>query len=236
MTTHISSGAAAARESARAGDGKFGVQPVSETVGVDLTESAPVPSLTATVQPQEWDGDDAIDSGPEVAFEVGDILAEMGEEERSRYADEIGRPGRDLDELYFEAVRRGRVPDGYGPFYVSVDEDDFDDWDAQRTATHLGVEDFDEVVDFLFENEPDDTGANAAIDDELVEPHVLLHHLTRGDRVGSYKSDGDEYLVTTLVPGSGSVPEVEKAQVVSEAGATAAFNNEIDEFERKQRR
>lgn len=162
MTSRISASAAAARESARAGDGKFGVQPVSETVGVDLTESVPVPSLTATGQPHEWD--------------------------------------------------------------------------AQRTATHLGVEDFDEVVDFVFENEPDDTGANAAIDDELVEPHVLLHHLTRGDRVGSYKSDGDEYLVTTLVPGSGSVPEVEKAQVVSEAGATAAFNNEIDEFERKQRR
>lgn len=71
--------------------------------------------VMVTVQPQYWDARDyARDAGPSVEFDIAGILQEMDEGDLQALVD----GSDDGDNLYFEAVRRGLVEDGFGPFYV----------------------------------------------------------------------------------------------------------------------
>lgn len=226
----ITPGAAQARDAARNIDGKFGVQAKAEDPAVKLEGPAtPTPSLTATVQPQAWQRDEAVDAGDPIDFEVGDIIAEeTNPSHRHRLMEEIRAGGHDLDELYFEAVRRGRVPEGFGPFNVSVDTDDFDEWEAVRGAVRVPDADLGAITDYINSVDPDDGGATRAIDDELVRDHVLLHYLEAGTKVGDTTYDDGVYMVTTR----DSEGYATEAVLVNEHGVDQFFFDAIDASDR----
>ena len=84
----------------------------------------------AVVQPQYWRGDYAMDAGHPETFDASASLRDLDEDERANLIEEsrYGTLAEMGDNLYFEAVARDQVADGYGPFYVSVDEDDLKEW------------------------------------------------------------------------------------------------------------
>lgn len=92
------------------------------------THSAPVdgvvagaPRIFATIQPQYWGGrdqDEALDAGPSIHVDITDIYLRKTAAEREALTDNSDEG----DNLYFELVEAGLAPEGFGPFYVQLEQ------------------------------------------------------------------------------------------------------------------
>lgn len=86
--------------------------------------------LAATVQPQVWIDDHAINSGSSIEFDAEAAMLGLPAERFRSYASEILDGGFDLDDLALDAgvidewLNKGMD----NTFQVSVDEDDFREW------------------------------------------------------------------------------------------------------------
>lgn len=86
-----------------------------------------------TVQPQAWVNDYAVDAGPAEDFDVAPVLHTMDQEQRERFLESVETGDTD-DDVYLEAAADGRVSDGYGPFYITGDADDLQEWIQDNPA------------------------------------------------------------------------------------------------------
>lgn len=86
----------------------------------------------ATIQPQAWVNDYAVDAGPAGEFDISKTLAAMDANQRLKFLREVSGPGADLDWVYDEAVANGTANPGHGPYYVSADPDALKSWFASH--------------------------------------------------------------------------------------------------------
>jgi hypothetical protein len=94
------------------------------------------PRLPATVQPQIWVNNNAVDSGGSIAFDAHDAMLGARAANFSRMAEEILRGiGHDYDDLALDAGVIDVAGSEHGTFYVTVDEHDFREWLAALDIT-----------------------------------------------------------------------------------------------------
>lgn len=165
MPSTKTTAAAAAREDARRDDGRFGEQERREAHSVALDQAhadeddrahvgRPEPSsedlndarwkgqpFIVAVQPQHWRDDDAVDCGPEVTWDAAPYLATLGADDRldliaAARSNDYSR--FDLDDVYLNSASMGLVDEGYGPFYVTLDAVDLEEWDAANPHDPTG--------------------------------------------------------------------------------------------------
>ena len=76
------------------------------------------PTLPATLQPQHWINDHAVDSAPAISFNAAPILLAMTLAEFAHVVGEVFKSsGRDLDLV---GERSGELVDHSGPYYVDI--------------------------------------------------------------------------------------------------------------------
>lgn len=120
----------------RGDGGKFATKPAgeSETDLGDYDRATPPGHYTgkpfnASVQPQAWVNDDAMDVGPEVDFDIARALHAMDADSREMLLFDVeSGMAADHDHLYFDAADRSDVERGYGPFAVRLDADTLREW------------------------------------------------------------------------------------------------------------
>jgi hypothetical protein len=89
-----------------------------EPADVQVVDDAPVdaPKVIATIQPQAWHRNQAIDAGDTFEADVTIEVAALCDEQRDALTDN----SNESDELYLSAVKAGRAKRWDGPFYVDV--------------------------------------------------------------------------------------------------------------------
>lgn len=83
----------------------------------------------ATVQPEAWVNDYAIEAGPAVEFDIAHALHSYDQDSREMLLFDVeSGMAADYDYLYEHAAARGDVQEGYGPYTVRMDADRLREW------------------------------------------------------------------------------------------------------------
>ena len=98
----------------------------------DTPQTSDTP-ITATLQRQAWDDDQAIDLGQPDRFDITPALDALTPEERQSLRATLASTSRDLDWLYERACRLRLIGRHDGPFYL--------DLDTEATLAHLDSKD-----------------------------------------------------------------------------------------------
>jgi hypothetical protein len=159
------------------------------------------PRIVATIQPQYWRNDYAVDAGATVQVDVTEIVNALSPAMRASLED-----SRDSsDDLYLEAVRLGIAKAHDGPFYVQVTE---------SIGAHDQALADPELGEFLFGNREDlnaDQIATVAIANTLfpgVKPNISVHDKHAIDVIYSrITEDGDIETVRILMNEAGQVTD-----------------------------
>src|SRR5699024_10695166 len=85
----------------------------------------------ATVQPEAWVDDYAVEAGAEVEFDIAHALHSYDQDYRDMILFDVeSGMAADHDYLYEQAASRGDVQGGYGPYTVRMDPDRLREWMA----------------------------------------------------------------------------------------------------------